>query len=305
MAPGARVGVIGASGLVGTAVSAHLRARGCDVVPFSAPRGPRLSLSEGRESWVEAAQEQAEELDLSGLDAVVNAAGNADPVSSDDAAFLWPNAVLPLCLLRACARAGVPLFVHVSSAAVQGRLRLDDSERHQPLSAYARSKSVGEELLLAEAPGPTRLVIYRPVGVQVASRSTTRSLVRLASSRLSVVARTPDGPSPQLTVDSMCTAVAFVLEHPDPPVVVAHTGDGLSPYELCSLLGGRRPLRLPNAVARTVVRAAALRHAGWGRRAEVLLFGQHVGPTWLDRQLRPTADTAEAWQRLGREVRGG
>jgi nucleoside-diphosphate-sugar epimerase len=263
-----------------------------------------VSPSDGREAWVAAAQKESEELDLGGLEAVVNAAGNADPVSSDDAAFLWPNTVLPLCLLRACARAGVPRFVHVSSAAVQGRLRLDDSERHQPLSAYARSKAVGEDLLLAEAPGPTRLVIYRPVGVQVASRPTTRSLVRLASSRLSVVARTPDGPSPQLTVDSMCTAIGFLLEHADPPVLVAHTGDGLSPYELSWLLGGRRPL-LPNAVARTAVRAAGLRHAGWGRRAEVLLLGQRVGPTWLGRELRPTADAEDAWRRLGREVRSG
>ncbi len=234
----------------------------------------------------------------------MNAAGNADAVSSDDDAFRWPNAVLPLCLLRACARAAVPRFVHVSSAAVQGRLRLDDGEQHQPHSAYARSKALGEDLLLAEPPGPTRVVIYRPVGVQVASRPTTRSLVRVASSRLSAVARTPQGPSPQLTVESMCTAIAFVLDHADPPVVVAHTGDGLSPYELSSLLGGRRPLRLPDVVARAAVRVAALRHPGWGRRAEVLLFGQPVATTWLDRQLPAEAD-AEAWRRLGREVRGG
>jgi nucleoside-diphosphate-sugar epimerase len=304
MAPESRVGVFGASGLVGSFVSAHLLARGWDVVPLSAPRGPRLSPSDGRETWVAAAQEQSEKLDLGGLDAVVNAAGHADAVSSDDDAFRWPNAVLPLCLFRACARAEVPRFVHVSSAAVQGRLRLDDSEQHQPHSAYARSKALGEDLLLAEPLGPTRLVIYRPVGVQVASRPTTRSLVRLASSRLNTVARTSQGPSPQLTVESMCTAIAYVLDHADPPMIVAHTGDGLSPYELCSLLGGRRPHRVPNVLARAAVRVAALRHAGWGRRAEVLLFGQPVASTWLGRQLPPEAD-AEAWRRLGREVRGG
>ena len=81
--------------------------------------------------------------------------------------------------------------MHVSSAAVQGRLRLDDSEQYEPHSAYAQSKALGEDLLLAEPPGPTRVVIYRPVGVQVASRPTTRSLVRLASSRFSVVAGHP------------------------------------------------------------------------------------------------------------------
>ena len=304
MAPDARAGVFGASGLVGSAVSAHLLEGGWDVVPLPAPRGPRLSSSDGRDAWVAAAQEQSEEIDLDGLDVVVNAAGNADAVSSDDDAFRWPNTVLPLCLLRACARAEVPGSCTSAvrlSRDVSGWTTASSTSRTRPTPGPRPS---GEDLLLAEAPGPTRLVIYRPVGVQVASRPTTRSLVRLASSRLSVVARTPHGPSPQLTVGSMCAAIAFVLDHPDPPVIVAHTGDGLLPYELSSLLGGRAPLRLPDLVARAAVRAAGLRHPGWGRRAEVLLFGQPVAPTWLARQLPPAAD-AETWRRLGREVRGG
>jgi nucleoside-diphosphate-sugar epimerase len=200
MAPGARIGVFGASGLVGSAVSDHLVERGFEVVKMSAPRGPRLLTSADHDDWVAAAHRQSRELDLRGLDAVVNAAGNADAVASASAGMLWPNALLPLALFRACANAEVPRFLHISSAAVQGRLQLDDSEQHQPHSAYARAKALGERLLLEGAPSTTQLVIYRPVGVHLASRPTTRTLVRLASSRLSVVARNPHGPSPQLTL---------------------------------------------------------------------------------------------------------
>jgi hypothetical protein len=87
-------------------------------------------------------------------------------------------------------------------------------------------------------------------------------------------------------------------------VIVAHTGDGLSPYELYTLLGDRRPTRIPDLLAKAAVRAAAVYNPGWGRRAEVLLFGQRVAPTWLDRQLRPDVDR-EAWRRLGVDVRAG
>lgn len=302
MAPGPRVGLFGHSGFVGSAVAKHLVAHGCEVVPMTAPRGPGTAASVDPEELVVAAHEAAQGLDLRTLDAVVNAAGRADALASRDEELLWPNAALPVCLFRACVRAGVSRFVHVSSAAVQGRLRLDDSDRRQPHSPYARSKALGEQLLLAEPPGATRLVIYRPVGVHDASRLTTRTVVRLTSSRFAAVARTPQGPSPQLTRDEMGEAIAGVVAHPDPPVIVAHTGSGLTPYDLSSLLGDHRPLRVPNVLARVAVRAAALYRPGWGRRAEVLLFGQRVAPTWLEAQL-PVRASHESWRRLGREVR--
>ena len=128
MSESARVAVIGASGFVGSAATRALEQKGFPVKRVRAPRVPGMKPAEAV-SYIESAPLELADLaaQLQDIDIVVNAAGVPDATSTDFAALVAANGVLPGLIAAACVRAGVGRLVHVSSAAVQGRLpMLDD-----------------------------------------------------------------------------------------------------------------------------------------------------------------------------------
>lgn len=283
----ARIGVVGASGFVGSAVVAKLqRQHSCTVVKIAAPRvewrneGPEHLLVTERLSISDLASEFAE------LDAVVNCAGFAI-ASSRNASELWNANCATAAVFAAAARtAGIPRVVHISSAAVQGRSDvLDSSSLVKPENSYGDSKACGEEMVRALCPGA---VVYRPPGVHGSDRDVTRRLVRLAGSRLSSVAAPGDGNAPQALIENVASAIAFLLMvSAEPPSVVSHPSEGLSTAELLELIGGRVPREVPRGMARMLL------SLGFGlpfksdwmyaqlRRLEVLWFGQVQASSWL------------------------
>lgn len=285
------VAILGVSGFVGSAVSSQLRQCGADVRTIRAPRLVAAGTS------ADAIIEEASEYDgvvqdltrfLRGVHCVVNAAGLADATGPAWRALSGANALLPLLVQRACRRAGVERLVHVSSAAVQGKVtRLDESPNLFPFSAYSRSKALGEESLRRLGSSP-HTVLFRPTSVHGPDRSVTRTLARFAASRLASVAGTGRNPTPQVLLGNVGAAIGYVAVCPEsPPEIVLQPSEGLTTAGLLRLLGGKEPRHVPTALARSLVDTAggiggrSSRIAGHARRLEMVWFGQEQAEGWL------------------------
>lgn len=282
------IAVVGASGFVGKAVAASLRARGCDVRPVRAPRFSISEVDAPRSYEVELDAVKQLEAQLAGCEVVVNCAGNPDASSTDRSALFGANAALPGVLAAASAGVAARRFVHVSSAAVQGAVpMLDDSDDTRAFSVYARSKIIGERSV-RDAPSPTSTVIYRPPSVHSAERRVTRGIGRLARSPLSSVIGVGDAPTPQALINNVADAVAeLAMSKLDPPPIVIHPSEGWTTAELMRAFGaGKEPRHLPVCVAgpiRTLLRlfARSSRLAPNARRVEMMWFGQAQDASWL------------------------
>ena len=287
------IGVVGASGFVGSACHTAL-SEVADVRAIKAPRfvSNARTPAAAHDEIVEGALRKFSEETLDGIDVLVNAAGLATATSSDYSALVGANTILPLFLSRSAEQAGVKRFVHISSAAVQGRALLDESERLRPESPYAFSKAWGEALL--REPNKTEVIRYRPTSVHGPTRGVTRQLARLAQSPFAAVAAPGTDPTPQVPVESVAEAVLWLSDlNTEPPSVVLHPWVGTTTASFLEDLGGGRPHRVPRAVARATVEAAFAAERAMGssranaRRLEMLLFGQRQTVGWLGGRLRP------------------
>jgi uncharacterized protein YbjT (DUF2867 family) len=246
---------------------------------------------------------------VSGADVVVNAAGMARPTGGEDDSLFGANALLPLALSTACDRAGVTRFVHVSSAAVQGDAPcLDEDASYRPMSAYASSKALGEQALLAA--GHPGTAILRLTSVHATSRPLTRQLVRFATGPWSSVAAPGDAPTPQVLLDNVAAAVAHLCasERPPPPIVL-QPWEGWTTAAFLTCLAGHPPTQVPVGPARALTactKAAARlssRAAAYHRRLQLLWEGQDQVEGWLRSDgFRPPRPHAE-WESLARSVR--
>jgi len=299
--------VFGATGFVGRATVDELRNRGAEVKALRTPRLPPSPASQVREvlaSHDTLVAEIAQE--LAGADAVVNAAGNPDASLRDEASLMAANALLPAVLAKAVRSAGVPRFVHVSSAVVQGAApRLDQSSHTAAFSAYSRSKVLGE--LLAQELAAPATVVYRPPSVHAPDRRVSQMTARIARSYISSVARPGSSPSPQTLLQNVADAIAFLATtEGQPPAIVAHPSEGLTTASVLTLLGGRQPLEIPRTLAQALVTMltaggkAIPRIAANARRVEMLWFGQSQAASWLTEAGWSPPAGREAWRELGR-----
>jgi uncharacterized protein YbjT (DUF2867 family) len=127
-----RVLLLGASGLIGSAVAARLKARGDEVIGVSRRGGAdslQLDIARLRDAseWMP---------HLAGIDAVVNCAGVLQD-SATDSTDVHDRAVA--LLAEACRRSGVRRFIHLSAVGV---------DRETP-SEFSRSKRAGDAALMA------------------------------------------------------------------------------------------------------------------------------------------------------------
>lgn len=299
------VGVVGSSGFVGEAVVRALTLRGARVTAVRAPRltsGARDLSGLRAELRSVALTRETDELrrDLADCAVVVNAAGLAAAGAGLDDALVGANSLLP-GVLAVAARSDTR-FIHVSSAAVQGRRDvLDESTATWPFSPYSVAKALGEGLV-RDREGET--VCFRPTSVHGLGRPVTRAMVRFLRSPIASVAGRGDRPSPQVLVDNVADAIALVATTSEtPPSVVLQPWEGLTTGELVRVLGGQEPRHVPESVARSVV-AAGFRltrlsagAAGAARRLEMMWFGQRQEPGWLDARWRPSRGL-DAWREL-------
>lgn len=312
--------VLGASGFVGSAVVNELRQRGATVVSMAAPRlrsavlsaqkalpsqtglssqtalpsqeilaeasspAPGSSVFSCREDLVAA---------FSGFDVVINAAGLATPGEAESPELTGANALLPAVVALASMEAGVSRFVHLSSASVQGHRRMiDESGNRAPFSAYSRSKALGEEALelVAAQSTPLSLVTIRATSVQGASRPTTQSLIKVASSPIASVAAPGNFATPVSSIDALAWFVVETGQFAgDVPAVVLQPWEGLSVSDVLAAAGGRQPRRLPRFLCQLVLstgyfisRLLGERLHGSLRRVELMWFGQEQTPGWAE-----------------------
>lgn len=284
--------VVGASGFVGRGISEAIESAG---YPVSKCTAPRLSADSdwSAERVVESMSDFVGEIEwladrFSDHDIVVNAAGLATPGAPDSRSLFGANSVLPVVVLLAARRAGVSRYIHISSAAVQGRRReLDSSWDHQPFSPYSRSKAVAEaslRLVLDDADLETDVRIVRATSIQDDTRETTKQLIRFARSPFASVAAPGGAHSPVSTLGGLAD---FVLAIGADPVrefsVSVQPWEGLTVQDVIRKYGMKEPLRLPASLCHFALEIgyllAKLRFPGIEsivRRAEVLWFGQSI-----------------------------
>ena len=300
--------VLGGSGFVGSAVVQAFKHRGWSVriVPT-----PRLSMSaycvDAKHLPVTFEKEvNALAHKVTGVNTIVNAAGDPNASSTDVEQLLGPNGALPVVALRAAQRAQVARFIHVSSSVVQGDCTtLDSSRNWQAFSPYSSSKIAGERWLLTEAQSATHLTIYRPPSVHSRGRAVTRKISLLASSPLATVAGRGDRPSPQALLENVGDAVAFLgTVSARPPAIVHHPWEGLTTRDLQFQLGHKEPRHLPMPLAQWSIRTLRAFErvipsvAPNRRRVEVLWMGQGVARSWLEDSGWVPPLGPDAWSRL-------
>jgi putative NADH-flavin reductase len=303
----ARVGVLGASGFVGTAVVAALE--GHDVVRMAAPRLATTEREPGRLLATARDHEVVPELAeiLNGCDVVINCAGDPDASSLQEAVLFGANALLPCIVLEAAARAGVSRFVHVSSAVVQNdKAVLDASEDLRPFSPYSASKAAAEVALRMRTGHEVSVVRYRPPSVHARGRRVTEMIARIATSPFASVAGDGTRPSPQAQRPNVGAAVAFLATcELVPPQVVVHPSEGVTTGGLMrDLSGDREPRHIPMPLARFGVRLAKLAGgahratAANARRLEILWLGQGQEESWLSTAGFVAPMGPEGWKEL-------
>ncbi len=293
-----RVAVLGATGFIGSHIVTYGQAAGADVTAVSLARvqstpcnSSDAAVADAAAAWCRSHRDAFESLcrSLAPYDAVVNAAG--DPRagnSSTTANLVAANAVLPAVVARAARVAGVRRLVHVSTAAVQGRLDpLDETGQHFPLSPYAATKARGERALLTadRSPGaaPAEVVVYRPTSVQAVRHHATRAFTKLVGQLPRVpVAGSGERPVPVAQLDNVAAGVLFTATMADPPPIVLQPDEDMTVRRLLELFGARGFVSLPRDATRLTLDQLARLARGSAyltsrlRWFELLIRGQAV-----------------------------
>lgn len=206
-----RILIVGATGLIGSAIAARLIADG-EAVTGLARRPVRADAPEQR--WVRGDITRMSATDwsrcLDGIDAVVNCAGVLQDMPGDNSQAVHVDAVA--VLLDACRLAGIRRYVHLSAIGV-------DRGAASPFSAF---KGEGDKLVAASG---LDWVILRPslvLGRRVYGGSA--AIRALAASPLSP--ELPDlGPIQTVQLDDVAATVAFFLRSDSPSRVALDVTD--------------------------------------------------------------------------------
>jgi uncharacterized protein YbjT (DUF2867 family) len=198
-----RVLIVGATGLIGSAIAARLAAEGHQVVAASrtppradgsAIRWVSLDLAKatGPENWTAV---------LSGVEAVVNCAGvlQDGPGASTDAV----HSAGPAALFRACEQQGIRRVVHFSAVGV---------DRATP-TEFSRSKVRGDETLMA---CDLDWVILRPSVVFGPAAYGGSALMRGLAAWPILPVMPDTAPVQMVLLEDLVEAVLFFLRHDAP-----------------------------------------------------------------------------------------
>ncbi|HYG47939.1 MAG TPA: SDR family oxidoreductase [Allosphingosinicella sp.] len=196
-----RILLIGASGLIGSAVAARLKRDGHEIVAVGRGGGPAARRVPA-DRWVRLDLRQATSVEawlphLDGGDAVVNCAGVLQDSSRDSPGKVHRD--MPLALWRACETAGVRRVIHFSALGVD----------RGGITDFSRTKREGEEALEASA---LDWVILRP-SVVVGRPAYGGSALFRGLAALPVFPRPAEaGPVDVVQLDDVAETVARLIE---------------------------------------------------------------------------------------------
>ena len=201
--------LLGATGLIGSAVAARLHQDGLEVVGVTRSRGPE-SRKAAVARWIEldlrAIRGQADWAPhLAGIDAVVNCAGTLQDSGRDSTAAVHREA--PAALWRASEDAGLKRVIHLSAIGVD----------RGGVTGFSRTKGEGDAALEASA---LDWVILRP-SVVVGRQAYGGNALFRGLAALPLLPRTPEaGPLDIVQLDDVAETVAGMLR-PGAPSRVA------------------------------------------------------------------------------------
>jgi dihydroflavonol-4-reductase len=196
-----RVFVTGATGVIGTALTERLIARGDKVVALARSEEAERILRERGASAVimgDVLDEDALARGMEGCELAFNVAGINSLCVGDPGPMQAVNVGGAVATVRAAKRAGLPRLVHTSSAATIGEPRGTVADERSPhrgwyLSTYERTKTNGERAAFATATELGQdVVCVNPSSVQGPGRAggTGRFLLAVLDGRLKVVVPT-------------------------------------------------------------------------------------------------------------------
>lgn len=249
-----RVAVVGGSGYIGSHLVALGRSGEMDIAPVSAEHVSGQvagSVSAAVHAWQRNNAGAFKELCLAlkPFDVVINAAGLARAGSTDKSALFGANTVLAALVAQAAHAGGVRRLVHISSAAVQGRLDpLDESTRQYPSSPYAMSKAAAESFLLevGREDIPPEVIVYRPTSVQGVGQRPTDLLRRfVARLPFMLVAGSGDQHVPVALIQNVAAGILFAANMPVAPRIILQPSERITAIEFLRLFGARRIVHLP------------------------------------------------------------
>jgi uncharacterized protein YbjT (DUF2867 family) len=196
--------VIGATGLIGSAVCARLKADDHKIIGASRPRSGMQPTHVDRAIAVDIAKATSpknwEDL-LSGVDAVVNCAGVFQQGLAESPKGVHVEGIA--ALFQACERRGVRRFIHFSAIGVD----------RGAISEFSRTKLAGDELLMAT---DLDWVILRPSVVLGRSAFGASALIRGLAALPLLPIMPATGPLQVVMMDDVVETVAFYL-NPEAP----------------------------------------------------------------------------------------
>lgn len=311
-----RLAVVGASGFVGQAVREAAASAGYAVKPVRLrvqdPHGAAGTSHPG--DWHRRFSSAYQTLlhAFEDVDAVVNSAGVADPQAATSPSLRAANVVLPALIARAVHVTGVGRFLHVSSAAVQGRRDpLDEQAAWQPFSPYSQSKADAEKLLLSgewappDQAQPPNIVLYRATSIHGPDRPLTRTLAHVANGPLVPVCRRGDVPLPVALRHNLGAGVVHAVATQNLNGIALQPAEGITAAQLWRVFNPNvRLLNLPVTLGRlglSAMRSFGTLHPkadAMARRLELLLLGQSVHAEKLPASGFRVPDPMPAWRQL-------
>jgi UDP-glucose 4-epimerase len=231
--------VTGASGFIGAALVARLRAAGRPLL--GTVREPKAGMPGDLRPVGDLARAPDEMLDdlVRGAFAVVHLAGRAhvmrETVADPEGAYHLANAAMTARLARASVRAGVRRFVLASSVKAAGEVSrpgrpLAPGDTPHPEDAYGRSKLAAEQELFAIASGtPMAAVALRlPLVYGRHARGNFARLVAAVRARKTLPFASIDNRRSLLYLGNLLDAIESMLDLPQVPPGVHYVADAES-----------------------------------------------------------------------------
>ncbi len=286
------VALVGGSGFVGGAVLRELRNSERDVFEVERAEFDRLRANFALPSTNDPSAFASEVMDqilaidtnrlravLEPASVVINAAGAATPLGQMSADMAWANVAIPALLVLAAS--GRASLIHISSAAVQGSMPLDESENYDASTPYSLTKAAGEQVLTLGSKCGPRVVAYRPTSVHGPDRDLTQQLQSALS--FPVLPRITGNSEPLsiISVKDVARAVSFLAGNADrfdrSCWIALHPNVGMHQRHLVRPAGKRMvpvPSFLVSAMVMLLNRFPVPQFRGLARRLQAGLVGQ-------------------------------